>query len=242
MLNIKNFIMKKRTISEDIAKIVIISKAPEWAKMIVDAIPNLKYDDYLKNYRAIWSIALPASTFLVMRKYVKGELGKTFTAHMSAGIARAINSRAKTHTNVAQDLPKSSLLINKQEGLSGVEQIQDLQMKDCLYLLNSSELNIAMERISSLPEDQRTNLLASFVPKDRYVEGYFESIREFEKAMSTKIINLSYPKDLTKVDFLRLFLVDPTEQQFKSWASTVFDEKRKENRRRIAKKKHGLHL
>lgn len=100
MLNLKTYIMKKvnrrkKSLSEDIAKVAIIFQSRKWAKMIVDSIPDLEYDDYLRNYKAIWNIVLPASSLLLMRKYATSDLEKTFLACMSAGIARAINERAR---------------------------------------------------------------------------------------------------------------------------------------------------
>lgn len=221
--------MKKRPISEDIAKIVIISKAPDWAKMIVDAIPDLTYDNYLKNYKAIWNIALPASALLVIHRYVQSGLGKTFIVNMSAGIARAINDRAKNHINVLQELPEINFLGNKHAGLESIKEIKHLQIKDCLYLLNSSDLKLAMSRINSLPEDQKNNLLASFVPEDKDVRSYFEMFWEIEETLSKKTLNLNYSENLTKVDFLRLLLLDHTDESFRIWASINFDEKRKHN-------------
>lgn len=73
---------------------LLVSQAPRLAKMLVDLIPDLTYERYIKDYKSIWNVAFPATSLAILRKYEGSELGKTFMVQMSAAINRAINDRA----------------------------------------------------------------------------------------------------------------------------------------------------
>lgn len=73
----------------------IATQARELADLIVSAIPDLTYERYVKEYKTIWKIALPATALVVIHKFANGGMSKHFVASLSAAIGRAINERNK---------------------------------------------------------------------------------------------------------------------------------------------------
>jgi len=220
----------RRSVSEDLAKIFLISEAPKLAKLLVDAIPDLTYERYMKDYKTIWNIALPVASFAILRKYADSELEKTFTVQMSAGISRAINERAKKMPSNYADNPRD----NEPQGS---EPKPTFRVKDCISFLNGPEFELFTNRLNSLPVEQRDGLLNSEVPSDDAMRDMISILQEngifpaFEEDQVFKIYHCE-PEKIMKICYLESIL-SFRDDQFKEWASMNFDPERK---KRIAQK------
>lgn len=220
----------RRSVSEDLAKIFLISEVPKLAKLLVDAIPDLTYERYMKDYKTIWNIALPAASFAILRKYADSELEKTFTVQMSAGISRAINERAK-------QMPPNYANSPRNNDPQSSESEPTLRVKDCISFLNENGFRLFTDRLNSLPVEQRDGLLNSEVPPDDTMRDMISILQEngifptFEEDQIFKIYHCE-PEKIMKICYLESIL-SFRDDQFKGWASMNFDPERK---KRIAQK------
>lgn len=226
----------RRSVSENLAKIFLISEVPKLAKLLVDAIPDLTYERYMKDYKTIWNIALPAASFVILRKSADSELEKTFTVQMSAGISRAINERAKKIQPDYNDLSGN----DGSQGL-GSDSEPTLRIKDCISFLNRHEFGLFTDRLNSLPIEQRDGLLNSEIPSDYAMREMISTLQEngifpaFEEDRIFRIYHCE-PEKIMKICYLESIL-SFSDDQFKGWTSMNFDPERK---KKIAQKMSAL--
>lgn len=218
----------RKSLSENLAKVFIIHGVPELVKILIDAIPDLTYERYIKDYKTIWNTALPATSLAILQKYAGSELEKTFTVQLAAGINRALNERANSN--------KKSVIIpeitNERTMFIGGRQKKQLKINDCLSFLNSNDFDALTRRFNSLPIEQRNGALNSLVPDDEFMEVVIPALQDNKTPLiltDEEFAELysNPPNKILKIYYLKL-LLGFDDLKFTTWASMNFDKNRKQ--------------
>lgn len=223
---------KRRSLSDNIAKIALVEQAPKLAKLIVEAIPDLTYEKYIKNYRKLWNIALPASSLALLRKFSDSdnELLKTFIVNMSAQIRREINERAKKGEIIEEDITNEEQgyedsIANDNHQIESPEfEFAELKIKDCLGLLNQRDFAIFTKRLNQLPAEQKEGMLNSIIPTRPLFENFIKR-GLLSELPEKKMKEYSYNQEVLDKIYYIESLIAMDEQSFKTHALVLFDKK-----------------
>jgi len=227
----------RKSVSENLAKVFLIHSVPELAEILINAIPDLTYERYLKDYKAIWNIALPAASFAILRKYAGSELERTFTVQMAYGIRRAINKRAERGKRPIT----SSEIANNHERPIKTGAKKWLKICECIDFLNKTDFEAFTKRLNSLPTEQRNGALNSLIPDDESMKEMISLLQDHGRPLTltnrdSKELYSNPPDKILKIYYLKL-LLNFSDPQFTSWASTCFDEKRKQRIKKMTDEK-----
>jgi|GEM_PF-6891292 len=218
----KNPSKNNRTLAEDLAKVYIIFKVPELAELLVNAIPGLTYDRYIKDYRAIWNLALPATALTILRKYAGSELERTFAVQMAARISTAINNRAKK-SEIMKNSPTDETPVLQTSGNLEPFISKLVKVSECLIFLNQKDFKLFTTRLNSLTLKERNGLLNMAVPDDEIIKKMTSiALEEWKHSPLLKkgVTELYHrePERMTRAYFLKGML-ELSQKQLKFMAS-----------------------
>ena len=164
---------------EDLFEVLLVSQAPRLAKMLVDSIPDLTYERYIKDQKSIWNVAFPATSLAILRKYEGSELGKTFMVQMSAAINNAINERSgKTNLSLG-------------EGQSNMTAIYPLSF--AMLSLDKGSILILTKLISTLSEHQKRAMMAIELGDQEKAEKILKTLISFDQEQFKSWADLMVP-------------------------------------------------
>jgi len=180
----------RQSISGDLFEVLLVSQAPRLAKMLVDSIPDLTYERYIKDHKSIWNVAFPATSLAILRKYEGSELGKTFMVQMSAAINRAINDRA------------GNINLSLGEGQSNKTAIYPLSF--AMLSLDKDSILSLTKLISTLSEHQKRAMMAIELGNQESAEKVLNTLISFDqeqfKAWADLMVPDEKPREKTEIE------------------------------------------